>query len=677
MVNLNVRNELSPPEQAIEGLAGDELVEAIKAWFLSNFEDPAESTPYDSGEGGYQWIWGGPYDAREEIEGYFGDELPGDIVDQVVADLEGIALEWAPNSNRIYDEDDLEPSEPSGPELPQQGYGPHFEIGADGVVTLAPPAALDARGNNVDRLNRMLPSLRELSNGLVEELSKGNSPHHHLLARAHVYQDLINHSLEQIDFSMLYIAGVRLANAERAATGDADLPPLPVPSREAVESLLQVHGSFILASADGLEVLAAEQRYNRTREEEQEYRAAAVEFAQKLQHQPHIVDAEAASAVLNAVEEIGRGANIERSGTAATGILLNATITISIAASLGALTAGAIATGSVPLIVVMGAAALVATEGLKKSKPFAALASFVTEKIDEASAADVAVAAAAVRKRFGRQSEFFRNVRPQLKRLAAINDQSFRWLGPTIRWLDEKTSEESELPFLDSNLTDSLPAERRRQPRPARIGTEGNIYLAKVSRVEQSLDAAFVNYGAQRDGFLPFSEINPDYFQIPSEERQILRRQQRSNQSDLDARANAASANDPHISQYKLSDVIKRRQVMLVQVAKDPPASRSARLTTYLSLSGRYIVLLPNTALGSGASSQLEPNEGIRLMEIVRQIDVPEGMGLVLRPSSAFRTERDIRQDYESLVHIWETVRDLALKSAAPTLVYDAGQSCD
>ncbi|WP_143062784.1 HEPN-associated N-terminal domain-containing protein [Bradyrhizobium sp. OK095] len=105
MVSLNISDKLIPPEQSIEGLEGDELKEAIKDWFLSNFEDPAESTPYESREGGYQYIWGGPYDAREQIEGYFGDAIPEEIVEAVVQDLENDVVDWAPHGNRIYDED--------------------------------------------------------------------------------------------------------------------------------------------------------------------------------------------------------------------------------------------------------------------------------------------------------------------------------------------------------------------------------------------------------------------------------------------------------------------------------------------------------------------------------------------------------------------------------------------
>lgn len=105
MVSLNLEKVLRPPEEPIDGLEGEDLQEAVKAWFLSNFEDPAQETPYNGKEGGYQWIWGGPYDAREEIEDYFGSSVPQHVIDAVVSDLERDAIEWAPHGSRIYDED--------------------------------------------------------------------------------------------------------------------------------------------------------------------------------------------------------------------------------------------------------------------------------------------------------------------------------------------------------------------------------------------------------------------------------------------------------------------------------------------------------------------------------------------------------------------------------------------
>jgi hypothetical protein len=106
VVSLNLNeNELIPPTQSLDNLKGDALKDALKEWFLSNFEDPAENTPYESAEGGYQYIWGGPYDARDQIEGNFGDQISQEIIDEVVDNLQSVAWDWAPNSNRIYDED--------------------------------------------------------------------------------------------------------------------------------------------------------------------------------------------------------------------------------------------------------------------------------------------------------------------------------------------------------------------------------------------------------------------------------------------------------------------------------------------------------------------------------------------------------------------------------------------
>jgi hypothetical protein len=106
LVSLNLQEKLFPPDEPLEGLEGDALIEAVKSWFLSNFEDPVHNTPYSGREGGYQYIWGGPYDAREEIEGYFGSSLTQEVIDRVVEDLEADALDWAPNDRRIYDEEE-------------------------------------------------------------------------------------------------------------------------------------------------------------------------------------------------------------------------------------------------------------------------------------------------------------------------------------------------------------------------------------------------------------------------------------------------------------------------------------------------------------------------------------------------------------------------------------------
>jgi ribonuclease E len=126
--------------------------------------------------------------------------------------------------------------------------------------------------------------------------------------------------------------------------------------------------------------------------------------------------------------------------------------------------------------------------------------------------------------------------------------------------------------------------------------------------------------------------------------------------------------------QYKIQEVIKRRQVMLVQVVKEERGNKGAALTTYLSLAGRYAVLMPNTARGGGISRKItSAQDRNRLKDVVQDLDVPEGMGIILRTAGASRTKPEIKRDFEYLIRMWETVRDTTLKSQAPTLVYEEG----
>ena len=343
----------------------------------------------------------------------------------------------------------------------------------------------------------------------------------------------------------------------------------------------------------------------------------------------------------------------------------------------------------------------------------------------------------------------------------------------------------------------------------------GNIYLAKVTRVEPSLQAAFVDYGGNRHGFLAFTEIHPDYYQIPVADRQALLEEEAAEQSrasaeeaaedeaaagrrrrrgrrgrgrqegqsrrdegrtapppaetvsiarfevdddeidttpqeaapgvameasdlvhevsepagdadDADADVLALTApreteldddedadpaeivGQPVATQegnghaaaetvesvgsedaleevperarrrrgrpYKIQEVIRRRQIILVQVVKEERGNKGAALTTYLSLAGRYTVLMPNTARGGGISRKItNPTDRKRLREIAGELEVPEGMGLIIRTAGAQRTKTEIKRDYDYLLRLWENVRDLTLKSTAPALVYEEG----
>ena len=300
----------------------------------------------------------------------------------------------------------------------------------------------------------------------------------------------------------------------------------------------------------------------------------------------------------------------------------------------------------------------------------------------------------------------------------------------------------------------------------ARKQLKGNIYLAKVTRVEPSLQAAFVEYGGNRHGFLAFSEIHPDYYQIPMADRQALLREQEEDEADeqdddddddnqdeshsseraapLEAADTEAQVSEdaddesegddaepqsvsdeggeeavngneaPAIGetgegvvaveedaenqkiesigaedaleevprrarraprrQYKIQEVIKRRQVILVQVVKEERGNKGAALTTYLSLAGRYCVLMPNTARGGGISRKItDAGDRRRLKEVARDVEVPQGMGLIVRTAGAQRTRPEIKRDFDYLMRLWENVRDLTLHSTAPALVYEEG----
>ncbi len=341
--------------------------------------------------------------------------------------------------------------------------------------------------------------------------------------------------------------------------------------------------------------------------------------------------------------------------------------------------------------------------------------------------------------------------------------------------IDATHAEETRVVVVDGNKVEEFDFESLNKRQLA-----GNIYLAKVTRVEPSLQAAFVDYGGNRHGFLAFSEIHPDYYQIPKADREALiaeeaalarqseetaepapsrrrsrgrRRSQPTSEgapnvldemtvSDpVEARededgdaptplaletgeafenapppsaaageidievveepdtAGAGQAEDaeaepreyesvggddggheeraprkPTQRRYKIQEVIKVRQILLVQVVKEERGNKGAALTTYLSLAGRYCVLMPNTARGGGISRKItNVADRKKLKEISGSITVPEGAGLIIRTAGASRTKTEIKRDYEYLLRQWEMIRDLTLKSIAPAPIYEEG----
>jgi ribonuclease E len=205
----------------------------------------------------------------------------------------------------------------------------------------------------------------------------------------------------------------------------------------------------------------------------------------------------------------------------------------------------------------------------------------------------------------------------------------------------------------------------------------GNIYLAKVTRVEPSLQAAFVEYGGNRHGFLAFSEIHPDYYAIPHADQESIKAELAAAEAESESEEEDDEALDERrrrilTRRYKIQEVIRRRQIMLVQVVKEERGNKGAALTTYLSLAGRYCVLMPNTGRGGGISRKItQATDRKRLKKIALDLDVPQGQGLIIRTAGAKRTKTEIKRDYEYLSRAWETIRDETLKSIAPALIYE------
>ena len=303
----------------------------------------------------------------------------------------------------------------------------------------------------------------------------------------------------------------------------------------------------------------------------------------------------------------------------------------------------------------------------------------------------------------------------------------------------------------------------------------GNIYLAKVTRVEPSLQAAFVEYGGNRHGFLAFNEVHPDYYQIPvadrnrlkeeealdaAEQRELETKQEEAaekrkaaggrkrrgrrrtpksgdlveyitesdgteyldairvsekdpkddadaedkNSNDLEPASNEQDVVDKadigddakdgletvgsedaleevptrpkrrRRKIYRIQEVIKRNQIILIQVVKEERGNKGAALTTYMSLAGRYTVLMPNTARGGGISRKITNiKDRKRLREIANNVEVPEGTGLIVRTAGAARTKAEIKRDFDYLLRLWENIREYTLDSSAPTLIYEEG----
>ncbi len=245
--------------------------------------------------------------------------------------------------------------------------------------------------------------------------------------------------------------------------------------------------------------------------------------------------------------------------------------------------------------------------------------------------------------------------------------------------IDATHTEETRVVVLDGNRLADYDYESSSKKQ-----LKGNVYLAKITRVEPSLQAAFVEYGGNRHGFLSFNEIHPDYYQIPIADRKKLV----ADESESDEEENGEEGNSveevggdeieeeserrrrPSYRGYKIQEVIKRRQIVLVQIVKEERGNKGAALTTYLSLAGRYCVLMPNTDRGGGISRKISnPSDRKRLKGILDGLKIPEGIAVIVRTAGAERSKVEIKRDYEYLMKQWDQIREQTLASTAPALI--------
>ena len=244
------------------------------------------------------------------------------------------------------------------------------------------------------------------------------------------------------------------------------------------------------------------------------------------------------------------------------------------------------------------------------------------------------------------------------------------------------------------------------------VNFKNNIYLGTISRVEPSLQAAFVNFGRERHGFLAFNDIQSDYYQIPSEDKEKLReaeeqiREQLKNKNDGETQENnqletnisqsesnklengsILRSNDNEkkqyreeikssfgIRRYKIQEVIKPGQVVLIQVIKEERGQKGAALTTFISLAGKYIVLMPNTPKGGGISRKIfSSSDRQKIRNILNEISIPTSMGVIVRTAGSNKSKNEIEKDFQNTLKTWDEIKDRALDSNAPSLVYEEG----
>ena len=266
--------------------------------------------------------------------------------------------------------------------------------------------------------------------------------------------------------------------------------------------------------------------------------------------------------------------------------------------------------------------------------------------------------------------------------------------------IDASNSDQTRIAVTENDKLDDFEIESNRKN-----SVKGDVYLAKITRVEPSLQAAFVDFGTNRNGFLPLTEIHPDYFKIPSADQKEVEKlsQNLLNQKDdienndkdqikdgedeenLGSKDEIISngrikSNNPkreyinYFKKYKIQDVIKPRQVILIQINKEERGLKGAALTTFLSFAGRYCVLMPNSLNNDGISRKIgDIEERKKLKQILASVNIPEKMSVIVRTAGIGKSKKEISKDLTFLVSQWNKIRALTLKSEAPKLIYEEG----
>ncbi len=269
--------------------------------------------------------------------------------------------------------------------------------------------------------------------------------------------------------------------------------------------------------------------------------------------------------------------------------------------------------------------------------------------------------------------------------------------------IDATNSEQTRIAVTENEKLDDFEIESNKKN-----SVKGDIYLAKITRVEPSLQAAFIDFGNNRNGFLPLTEIHPDYFKIPTVDKEKVNTlYEKINEKHEDhgtdeknneiidendneienKKENPSDIQYPKIrpkdpkkeylnffKKYKIQDVIKPRQVILVQVNKEERGLKGAALTTFLSFAGRYCVLMPNSMNNDGISRKIgDIEERKKLKQILKSVNIPEKMSVIVRTAGIGRSKKEISKDLSYLVSQWNKIRELTIKSEAPKLIHEEG----